>query len=99
MVSDLFLIAHKVSGEPAFDIAEKMECSLCHGKGCFECDDCGYWWITSTGHRPYPYDYIELSNVSKVWLDELPPAPEGWRDSYGHSTAPRPDRLTALLAA
>jgi len=63
-MSDLYLIAHKVRGEPAFDIAEQVECVECGGnsdKGrepyvCFECDDLGYWWIIPTsGHRAYPY--------------------------------------------
>lgn len=31
MVSDLYLVAHKVRGEAAFDVAEQMECPLCHG--------------------------------------------------------------------
>ena len=39
-MSKLYLIAHKVRGEPAFDIAIKM----------------GDWWIIPTsGHRAYPY--------------------------------------------
>lgn len=56
-----YLIAHKVRGEVAYDVAEKLECSLCHGQGCFECDDQGYWWVTSTyGHRAYPFWYRDL---------------------------------------
>ena len=39
-MSELYLIAHKVRGEPAFDIAINM----------------GGWWIIPTsGHRAYPY--------------------------------------------
>lgn len=54
-----FLILHKVRGEPAFDVAEKMECPICRDRGepC-EADNCedGHWWIISTsGHRAYPY--------------------------------------------
>lgn len=30
-MTELFLIAHKVSGEAAFDVATKMECPLCLG--------------------------------------------------------------------
>lgn len=60
-MNDLFLIAHKVCGEPAFDIAERMECPLCIAQGCAECDDEGYWWIIPTsGHRAYPYWHEEL---------------------------------------
>lgn len=30
-MSELYLIAHKVSGEPAFDVAERMTCPECDG--------------------------------------------------------------------
>src|SRR5258707_15714069 len=100
MASDLFLVAHKVCGEPAFDIATRMECPECHGLGCLECDDLGYWWIVPTsGHRAYPYDSIDLLNVSSIWINELAPMPADLPDHYAHSTAPRHDRLAALLAA
>jgi hypothetical protein len=62
-----YLILHKVRGEPAFDIADKLDCPVCesarqgldHGRdyagNCNSCDD-GYWWIIPTsGHRAYPY--------------------------------------------
>jgi hypothetical protein len=43
-MNGLHLIAHKVRGEPAFDIAIKMEMA----DGC--------WWIIPTsGHRAYPF--------------------------------------------
>lgn len=62
-VTSPFLIAHKVRGEPAFDIAIQMTCPLCAEQGefferpdCHECDGAGYWWIVPTsGHRAYPY--------------------------------------------
>lgn len=68
-MTDLYLIAHKVRGEPAFDIAQQMECPICKGVGCAglhpedayegpSCDECealGYWWIIPTsGHRAHP---------------------------------------------
>lgn len=54
-----YLIAHKVRGEPAFDVATQMPCPECSADGseptCSECDGLGYWWIISTsGHRAYP---------------------------------------------
>jgi hypothetical protein len=67
-MADLFLIAHLVRGEPAFDIAERMECPKCdHEHGAIDCDDpycdLGYWWIIPTsGHRAYPSDYYKLSH-------------------------------------
>lgn len=64
---ELFLIAHKVSGEAAFDVAIQMECPICHdanscgdyeGPQCEECEGEGHWWIIPTsGHRAYPYHY------------------------------------------
>jgi len=65
-MADPFLIAHKVRGEPAFDVATQMECPECTGHdalyramykhNCVECDGLGYWWIIPTsGHRAYPY--------------------------------------------
>jgi hypothetical protein len=75
MTNDLFLIAHKVRNEPAFDIACQMECPECNGHGdrniadatfiaCTECDSLGFWWIVPTsGHRAYPWYCIELRNL------------------------------------
>ncbi|SRR6266702_7332524 len=102
-MTDLYLIAHKVRGEPAFDIAEQMECPLCHGNGCFECNDCGYWWIVPTsGHRAYPFDDYPFDAIEGLGLgfDEVvgKTMPPGLPDHYGHSTAPREGRLAALLA-
>lgn len=59
-MSELYLIAHKVRGEPAFDVAIRMECPECPegtDQGfCAECDGTGYWWIIPTsGHRAYPW--------------------------------------------
>lgn len=65
-MTESFLIAHRVRGEPAFDIAHQMECPHCMGKdldiyACIECDQLGYWWIVSTsGHRAYPWYAVEL---------------------------------------
>lgn len=75
-MSDLYLIAHKVRGEPAFDIAEHMTCPKCAGQGwvanadtcegfrCDACDEQGHWWIIPTsGHRAFPYWDIALCDV------------------------------------
>jgi hypothetical protein len=74
--SDLFLIAHKVRGEPAFDVACRMGCPECcaapeeaWGLGCSECDALGYWWIIPTsGHRAYPIMYWKLSKLGQYTL-------------------------------
>jgi hypothetical protein len=71
-MTDLFLIAHKVRGEPAFDVACHMDCPNCHGGHdlfddayeCTECDSTGFWWIVPTsGHRAYPYWYHDLFDL------------------------------------
>jgi hypothetical protein len=74
----LYLIAHKVRGQPAFDVAERMECPHCRtyeyvehmavaesNMGCHACDGQGFWWIIPTsGHRAYPYWSISFSDMS-----------------------------------
>ena len=56
-MSELYLIAHKVRGEPAFDIAVKMEMA----DGC--------WWIIPTsGHRAFPYWHERI----KFQIAEMP---------------------------
>jgi len=71
-----YLIAHKVRGEPAFDVAIHMVCPECEGNGkiehegtfeaedCSECDQLGYWWIIPTsGHRAYAWRWWPLSSL------------------------------------
>ena len=106
-MNGLYLIAHKVSGEPAFDVATRMECPLCHGAGCYECDDLGYWWIIPTsGHRAYPYHYWpwdELacdSGINECVFDPIPiqlgDMPHDLTDHYHTTAAPRKSLLAAL---
>jgi hypothetical protein len=74
-MTELFLIAHKVRGEPAFDVAVRQTCAVCYkdepldddrlgstpASGCHACDDLGYWWIIPTsGHRAYPYWHMQI---------------------------------------
>lgn len=108
-MSDLYLVAHKVRGEPAFDIASRMECPLCRSEGCAECDSLGFWWIIPTsGHRAYPYWWLDMNQVlytsnrspSPIWLMPFDfEAPEGLPDHYPlrHTpSAPRVDILALL---
>lgn len=89
-MSELWLIAHKCRGEPAFDVATRIECPECGGEGearraapsggCVECDGKGYWYIIPTsGHRAYPYweDVIEPD-----WIGRAPDIPESLPDHY-----------------
>lgn len=74
----LYLIAHKVRGEPAFDVAIRMETPS------------GNWWIIPTsGHRAYPYWNVALNvEDNEVW--QIPPMPEHLRDHYAmEQAAPR----------
>jgi len=48
-MNELYLILHKVRGEPAFDIAQKIEIGEEEG-----------WIIPTSGHRAYPYQYWQL---------------------------------------
>lgn len=65
-----YLILHRVRGEPAFDIATKIDCPHCQGyEGgplghCEMCDDEGTFWIIPTsGHRAHPYWTMELNDL------------------------------------
>lgn len=81
--SELYLIAHKVRGQPAFDIATRLQIG----------DEEG-WIIPTSGHRAYPYWDIPMS-----WLRdfegvgfpdiELPTMPPDWPDHYATTAAPR----------
>lgn len=74
-MSELYLILHKVRGEPAFDIAEKME---------VEGEE---WWIIPTsGHRAYPvrdwslYDLVDASDINRAGFHDRPIDFEGKLD-------------------
>lgn len=111
-MNDLYLIAHKVRGEPAFDIAERMECPLCSGRGarytdeghdimCTECEADGYWWIIPTsGHRAYPYWHHELADlcddVGNSFEQAVPELPSDWPDHYPLRHSPSALRINIL---
>lgn len=72
----IFLIAHKVRGKAAFDIAER-----CEDMGTPL--DPGPWWIISTsGHRARPYWHEPLLTAAPAMPDDLP-------DHYPAATPPR----------
>lgn len=71
----LYLIAHKVRGEPAFDVAEQMKVGS------------ETWWVVPTsGHRAYPYWYAAFSQIDwemfRINGNAVPPMPEGLPDHY-----------------
>ncbi len=113
MSSELFLIAHKVRGEAAFDIAIKMSCPECSAMGCLECDDTGSWWIIPTsGHRAYPWNSWALEELfwaptesdSKIPITDATEAImakdfSSLPDHYPTSAAPKVSLLEALNLA
>lgn len=87
-MTELYLIAHKVRGEPAFDIAITMTCPVCDGTTvhCEQCDGQGEWWIIPTsGHRAFPYwSYMLERCLNVMFLVDQPPTqmPPDLRDHY-----------------
>lgn len=78
-MTELYLIAHKVRGEPAFDVAINIGSEV----------DGDMWIIPTSGHRAYPYWYSELVTADM----ETGPMPEDLPDHYPinkPSSAPRP---------
>lgn len=102
MSSELYLVAHKVRGEPAFDVAIKMPCPECDAQGCNECDHAGHFWIIPTsGHRAYPYWSISISALlydterspheysPECLLDAIPTMPPDLPDHYTTRAEPK----------
>lgn len=105
-MSELYLVLHKVRGQPAFDIAER-----CDDLGT--ADDPGPWWIIPTsGHRAYPYrkwdmeDIYDGSNIDPpkpLYVYETVDLPDDLEDHYSALVSPitkistlANDLLTAL---
>lgn len=76
-----YLILHKVRGEPAFDIAEKLMIG----------DEEG-WIIPTSGHRAYPFVVLDEHDASK-YVGMMPNEWENWPDHYQAETgeAPKPN--------
>jgi len=92
-MNELYLILHKVRGEPAFDVAQKMEM-----------DDDAWWIIPTSGHRAYPYWYEELSEVIAgnrldIARNGPPAMPSDAPDHYSvtRDKTPLLDKLRAAL--
>jgi hypothetical protein len=77
-----YLILHKVRGEPAFDVAEKLQIG----------DEEG-WIIPTSGHRAYPFmtwgleDLVDSSDINRNGYHPMPTAfedklPAEWPDHY-----------------
>jgi hypothetical protein len=103
-VTELFLIAHKVRSEPAFDIAQRSQIG----------DEEG-WIIPTSGHRAYPYWWILLENIDDrhelrldrtqqdcdaQWaLEGPPPMPTDLPDHYACNDRPLATQIKINLQA
>lgn len=94
---DLYLIAHRVRGELAFDIAIMLD--------ALDEDGDPIWIIPTSGHRAYPYWYAELDGLGRhsdygFDPDQCPVMPDGHQDHYHLeqtvSTAKQPTLLSRL---
>lgn len=101
-MNDLYLILHKVRGEPAFDIAQPI--MIGEEKG---------WIVPTSGHRAYPAWYIELGELiprELIWGDdwELKDGPvsevfhrikltDDWPDHYPTPTKAEVDAAAAII--
>src|SRR5258708_424538 len=86
MTTPLYLIAHSVRGEAAFDVAVQMQCPFCQSyesatgqwceaereqEDCFDCEALGYWWVIPTaGHRAFPYWHCRLDECLVMGMGE-----------------------------
>ena len=71
-MSEPYLILHKVRGEPAFDVAIKIQADDPDGV------DEEVWIIPTSGHRAYPYTATPLATLATFCL----PLPIDWPDHY-----------------
>lgn len=105
-MDELYLIAHKVRSEPAFDIAEMVQCPCTMGEGCMDCDSEGiYWIIPTSGHRAYPYWSCKIDNMlvyhnnQLINIHHIPSMPPAFPDHYPcNPTRTDPTSGKSLLA-
>ena len=71
-MTGLYLILHKVRGEPAFDIAQKITIGSEEG-----------WIIPTSGHRAFPVAHYNLQQfIDSGQIDDLEPMPDDLPDHY-----------------
>lgn len=91
-MSEPYLIAHLVRGEPAFDIAIPLQIGNEEG-----------WIIPTSGHRAYPYAYFKLYAITEPLTEDLQTLmldpPTDWPDHYTPTAAPRGQGLIRDLAS
>jgi hypothetical protein len=91
-MSDLYLILHKVRGEPAFDIAQKIMIGKEEG-----------WIIPTSGHRAYPFNAgLMLYTDHAISVGDMEVIAKDWNALPDHydakrDTTPAIDHLRSLL--
>lgn len=91
-MSELYLVAHLVRGQPAFDIAEQIQIG----------DEVG-WIIPTSGHRAYPYWTLRL-DLAVDWPlvgilhTEVPEPPPDHPDHYTTHASPGTGLIRDLAA-
>jgi hypothetical protein len=94
-MSELYLILHKVRGEPAFDIAQSIGGDA----------DGEIWVIPTSGHRAYPVQFWlllgdldeALVSPEKLMLMQIPPDWPDHYDSRRADSSAMEDEARALL--
>lgn len=92
-MTDLFLIAHKVRGEPTFDIAIRLELADEDG------DD--MWIIPTSGHRAFPYfaeplDLMVDWEMARIHDREVGEMPADLPDHYPPRAEPTTPKVNLL---
>jgi hypothetical protein len=87
-MNDLYLILHKVRGEPAVDVAARIYLS---GGDCI-------WWIPTSGHRAYPLRFQALNPEIRRSAEAIDGA--RWQALPDHypRIEPRPSLVARLRA-
>src|SRR5690348_14402694 len=72
-LSELYLVLHKVRGEPAFDVAQKLQIGNEEG-----------WIIPTSGHRCYPYQVFSMTQMwyQRDFVPTLVDTPNDLPDHY-----------------
>lgn len=87
VLPELYLIAHKVRGEPAFDIAHRLQIG----------DEEG-WIIPTSGHRAYPYEVWYFNDLRIPSFDgeelEFP-----YKVEFGRAFVDLPDHYPTRASA
>jgi hypothetical protein len=78
---DLYLILHKVRGEPTYDVASPLQIGGEAG-----------WIVATSGHRAYPWKLWPLADLG---FGDPSPIPPNWPDHYQATKAAPPGRSSA----